>query len=336
MPEPASDSFDWSDFAFGSRKVLQELKAIYIPAPREISPKRFAQLIKAYLPKGNILLGLSKERFVRELEGQPQFATLQPKTVQPIIGTVNASKAPHKIYTLHHSQRDTIFIFEKVRFQRVLLIQGSWYKAFHFRPEYYALVNRGTPYHLLSPFADEQEAMQYPLQTLLPSLPTEGQFDTLGLLDIASQAARHSYDYGGFQTGVALGISQQPSGYRLLMTAHNTVVPYETYAMHYGASREKYFSPMQDMNHYDTIHAEMALVIKAQKAGIDLSCTTLFINLLPCPQCSRTLSQTDIAEIVYTEDHTAGYAVQMLEKAGKKIRRVVPPAQPQTMVTGQV
>lgn len=324
MSNPINDSFDWSDFAFGSRKTLSALNAFYIPAPREMSPKRFAQLVKAYLPKGNILLGLSKEYFVAELEGQPQFATLQAKTVQPIINKVNAAKTPHKIYTLRHSQRDTVFIFEKVRFQRVLLIRGSWYRAFHFRPEYYALVNRGMPYDMLSPFAEEQEAMQYPAGALLPPLPTEGQFDALGMLDVASQAARHSYDYGGFQTGVALGQAQS-SGYRLLATAHNTVVPYETYAMHFGASREKHFSPMQDMNHYDTIHAEMALVIKAQKECIDLHDTTLFINLLPCPSCSRALSQTDIAEVVYSEDHTAGYAVQMFEKAGKKAQRVVPP-----------
>jgi len=35
------------------------------------------------------------------------------------------------------------------------------------------------------------------------------------------------------------------------------------------------------------------------------------------------LSQTDIAEFVYQEDHSDGYAIKMLELAGKKVRRIV-------------
>jgi hypothetical protein len=35
--------------------------------------------------------------------------------------------------------------------------------------------------------------------------------------------------------------------------------------------------------------------------------------------------ETDIAEFVYSEDHSAGYAIALLEKAGKKVRRVILP-----------
>jgi len=112
--------------------------------------------------------------------------------------------------------------------------------------------------------------------------------------------------------------------YELIATSFNRVVPYQTYAMHNGAAREKNFSPMHDLNHYDTNHAEVELIIKAQKLGIDLHGTTLFINLLPCPTCARMFVSTDIAEFVYREDHSDGYAVKMLETAGKAVRRVVP------------
>jgi deoxycytidylate deaminase len=44
---------------------------------------------------------------------------------------------------------------------------------------------------------------------------------------------------------------------------------------------------------------------------------------MPCPACARMLSQTDIEEFVYSIDHSEGYAVKMLEAAGKKVRRIV-------------
>ena len=143
------------------------------------------------------------------------------------------------------------------------------------------------------------------------------------MLELAGRAARQSYDYS-FQTGVALGKAKPGAGnYQYLLSAYNRVVPYQTYAMHNGAARERYFSPPNDLNHYDTVHAEAELFIHAQKQGIGLAGTTVFINLLPCPPCARMLSETDIAEVVYREDHSAGYAIKMLELAGKTVRRLV-------------
>ena len=142
------------------------------------------------------------------------------------------------------------------------------------------------------------------------------------MLEVAQQAATHSYDFGGFQIGVSLG-RKKGSAYQLLATSHNTVVPFETYAMHNGAAREQHFSPMNDLNHYDTIHAEVAMIIKASREHIDLTGTTLFINLLPCPMCARMFTQTDIAEFIYSQHHSSGYGLKMLELAGKKVRRIV-------------
>lgn len=313
--------FDWSELAFGSKKPLRELNAVFIAAPREISPKRFAQLIKEYLPSGNIIIGLSKEDYIEGFEGQPQFKALQRDTIQPMIDKINAAGTPHSVATLTYFQRELSFILEKFEFREVLFINGSWKHLFHSRPEFYALVKNHTPYKLISPFVDEDEARDFELKTRQVLARPSGKKTEKEMLQLADEASHHSFDYG-YQTGVTLG-RKLGTSYEFLASGFNKVVPFQTYAMHYGASRETNFSPMHDLNHYDTIHAEVGLIIAAQKEKIDLAGTTLFINLLPCPSCARMFTQTDITEFVYREDHSAGYAVRMLELAGKKVRRVV-------------
>jgi len=326
-----SAAMDWSELAFGSKKPLKDLKAILIAAPRHISSARFLQLVKEYLPQGNLVLGLSKEDYVAGFEGQPQFLTLKAdKKIIDIIDKVNKSPSKHKIYTLSYFQRETKYIFEKGNFKKVLLINGSWKYVFHSREEYYVLANNRIDYEMLSPFASEQEAKEYDVNIWpimvesTPVISPKGANTEEEMLGLVANMAKFSFDYS-YQCGVALG-RQTTRGYRYLGSTFNKVVPYQTYALHYGASREKNFSPPNDLNHYDAVHAEVMMILKAQKEGLDLHGTTLFINLLPCPSCARMIGQSDIAEIVYTEDHSAGYALQMLELCGKKVRRVVPAA----------
>ncbi|MBX6334364.1 hypothetical protein IRY61_03440 [Candidatus Saccharibacteria bacterium] len=314
-------NFDWNDLAFASKKPLNSLKATFIAAPREMSAARFTQLVKEYLPKGNIILGLAKEDYVLGFEDQPQFRTLRRKTVQPIIEKVNSSPAKYKISTLAYNQRDLLHMISSLSIRRFVGVRGSWKYSFHTQPPYYALMKQGIPYELVSPFASEEEAKEYAARTKLLQPPTSGMYDEREMLDIAALAAKQSYDYS-FQTGVSLG-RKKGKKYELLATTFNPVLPYQTYAMHFGASREVNFSPPHDLNHYDTTHAEVELIIKAGREKINLKGTTLFINLLPCPACARMLSRTDIEEFVYTEDHSDGYAVKMLELAGRKVRRVV-------------
>lgn len=322
--------FDWTDVAFGDKKPIKALKAIFIAAPREISQARFKQLIKTYLPQGNIVLGLSREPYVAGFEGQPQFRMLQASAMQKIIDRVNSAASPHKIYTLHYFQRELPFLLEKLVFKKALFVNGSWRYAFHVSPAYYILASKQLPYQLISPFTDEAEAKRYEQTTLaeIARLDSEmafpGAYSDAELLAIAQKSATRSFDYG-FQTGLALGepMPGEPGKYRLLVATYNKVVPFQTYALLHGASREVHFSPPNDLNHYDTVHAETCLLIEAQKAGHNLAGTTLFINLLPCPPCARMLSQTDINEFVYSIDHSDGYAVKMLEAAGKKVRRIV-------------
>lgn len=314
-------NFDWSELAFGSKKPVNSLKATFVAAPRELSPARFTQLVKEYLPKGNFLLGLSQEDYVLGFEGQPQFRTLQQKSVQSIIDKVNNSPSKYKIATLTYAQRDLLHVINGLSIQYLILVRGSWKYSFHTQAPYYALVQRGIPYALVSPFADEVEAKTFAQKTKLITPPSSGNYNEIDMLAIAAEAAKQSYDYS-FQTGVSLG-RKKGNAYTLLATTFNPVLPYQTYAMHHGASRETHFSPPNDLNHYDTTHAEVELVIRAQKEKLNLKGTTLFINLLPCPSCARMLSRTDIAEFVYQEDHSDGYAVKMLELTGKKVRRIV-------------
>jgi deoxycytidylate deaminase len=320
-------NFDWGELAFGSKKPVNSLKATFIAAPREISSIRFTQLVKEYLPKGNIVLGLAKEDYVLGFEGQPQFCTLKAAAVEGIISKVAESPSPNKIYTLNYFQRDLNYLLEKLSFKRAVFINGSWKYAFHNLPQYFTLVNRDIPYQLISPFTDEKEAKAYEKLTTkqLPTLrgtSSQSLMSAAEMMELAGEAAKHSYDYS-FQTGTALG-KKKAAGYQILAISFNRVVPYQTYVMHYGASRETNFSPPNDLNHYDATHAEVELVIKAQKQQLDLRSTTLFINLLPCPTCARMLSRTDIEEFVYSQDHSGGYAVKMLEMSGKKVRRLVP------------
>lgn len=314
---------DWSELAFGSKKPVSELKATFITAPRDISEARFTQLVKTYLPKGNILLGLAKERHIDGFEGQPQFQTLRLEVVEKIIRKVNSSSSPHKIHVLTYLQRELPFIASKIKVKRAVLVNGSWHTSFHLTPTYFNLINRQIPYELVSPFVDEAEAKTYAArlatrhsQPMVSRLYTKNE-----MLALADEAAKYSFDHT-FQTGTALG-KKSGQSYTLLATTFNAIVPYQTYAMHHGALREAHFSPANDLNYYDTNHAEVGLLLQAQKEKLSLEGTTLFINLMPCPTCARMLAESDIAHFIYQHDHSDGYAIRLFEAAGKRVERIV-------------
>lgn len=317
----------WSDLAFGDKKPVRSLKATFIMAPRELSSARLKELIKAYLPKGNIVIGVSQEPYVLGFEDQPQFRMTDEVSILPLAAKVNASKMPHSVHILRYSQRDVTHVIEKLKLRSVVLVNGSWKHSFHTLPAFYSLIKTNTPYEYVSPFVDEDEARTYEQKTQtiidkMVDLPKVGEtYDDAGMENLALRAARHSYDYAG-QTGAVLGMKDGKS-YKLLGTGYNAVVPYQTFAMHFGASREQHFTPPNDLNHYDTVHAEVQVVLASLAARHDLTGTTLFVTVLPCPVCSRILVKSGITEVVYQHDHSDGYAVRMLSKAGITVRRSV-------------
>ncbi len=316
-------NFSWADMAFGSKKAIRGLNATFIAAPREISTIRMTQLIKQYLPVGNIVVGCAKELYVNGFSNQVQFRMLQYKAIKMLVEKVNKSPSPFKIIILHISQSDLVPIFEKIKFRRVVLVNGSWQYTFHNRPEYYTLVSRGIPFEFVSPFASEDEAIKYAndFDKRITLQKTDTKLTEIEMIQAADNAAKNAFDHS-FQSGVALG-RKKDKKYELLATSFNKTVPYQTFAWHFGPLRERHLSPPGDLNYYDTIHAEVNLIVQAAKTKIDLDGTTLFINLLPCPICAKVLCETGITEIVYSLDHSDGYAVALLEKAGKTVRRLV-------------
>lgn len=314
---------NWSDIAFCSKKPLRDLKATFIAAPREMSVARFASLVKQYLPSGNIVIGISKEPYILGFENQPQFKTLQLSAIEKIIDKVNKSPSPHKITVFNYSQSDILSIYGKIKFRKVALVNGSWQYSFHTRPEYYALTSQNIPFEFVSPFVDEVEAKKYAddFEKQMKPIKTGAKLTDLQMIAAANQASLQSFD-NAYQTGVSIG-KKTGDKYELIMTSFNPVVPYQTFAWHFGASRERHMSPPGDLNHYDTVHAEIMMLLQAQKNGLKLDGLSLFINLLPCPTCARMVCETDINEIVYSVDHSDGYAVALLEKAGKSVRRLI-------------
>jgi deoxycytidylate deaminase len=316
--------FNWSELAFESKKPLKNLNAIFLSAPRDISISRFTQLVKEHLPDNNLLIGISNEDYVDGLEDQPQFKMLKQSKIQSVIDKVNNSSSINKIYILTYFQRDLVTIIEKLKPQKVLFINGSWHFSFHTLPIYYSLNKNEIKYSLLPAFLDEKEALEYEktINKDIKPFKVTGKFQTdFEAMDAVSIISRSSFD-NGFQTGALLA-KHTKNGYEFINSGFNKVVPYQTNAFLNGASREINLSPSNDLNHYDTIHAEMSLLVDAQKNKLDIRGSTLFINLMPCPTCARTLSETDIAEVVYANDHSNGYAVGLFEKSGKTVRRIV-------------
>lgn len=324
MSSKIHNTTDWSDIVFKSKKELNSLKAIFIFAPRDMSLNRFKQIMKQYLPKGNIVLGIANEPYVLGFDKQPQFKMLRSSKIISTINQINESKLPHRVQVLTYSQRDIIHIIEKLRFSQILLVNGSWKFSFHTRPEFYAITTNNTPYQYISPFSDEDEAQKYAKETTeqikktiqLPEKRSKKEYSEKQLFALVQDAAKQSFDHT-FQTGAVL-VERSDKKYKLISAAYNQIVPYESFALHHGASRERFFSPPNDLNHYDTVHAEVQAAIEK-----DLQGRTLFINLLPCPVCSRILVKSGLREIVYQNDHSDGYAIQLLSQANIKVRRFV-------------
>lgn len=311
-------AYTWTDFSANDKAYLRSLKATFVMAPREISEARVRQLVKETLPKGNVVFGVSDSEYVEGFEDQQQFRALHEDAVLKLAEVVERAGSKHRLYVLYYPAAETDNVIRAVRPHSVVVVRGSYLHVFHRRSTYALLNKRGISFDLVSPFIDEAEAKRY-LQkfTQGPTLRSSGSEKEM--LANVREISKQSFDYS-FQTGVVLA-DKMESGYSLIDAACNEVVPYQTYALHFGNSREEHLSPRHDLNHYDTIHAEMNLLVRAMKSGVSFEGKTLFINMLPCPSCARTLVKTGLDEVVYGEVHSDGYALELFEKAGIKTRK---------------
>ena len=314
--------YDWSEIAFSNKKPLKALRATFVVAPLDISPARLTEIIKQYLAHSNLIIGISKESHVVGYEDQLKFKMLNIEATMELVEKVKKRGTKNQLYSLSYSQSDLVHIIEAIKPTKLAVMNGSYKYAFHYSQAFYAANKCKVTIEHISPFIDENEAMVWVSNTNQPD-PTidSDELDDRQLMQLAHEAAKQSYDYC-LQVGAVLA-EKSKLGYIPLASSFNKVVPEQWWSLHYGSAREKYYAPAQDINHHDTIHAEMKLMIDAATNKLSLRGTTLFLSLLPCPACARVLSETQIDELVYEKDYADGYAVKLFELAGKKVRRVV-------------
>lgn len=308
----------WTSFSEENKTKLRALKAVFIMAPREMSDSRLVQLVKENLTKGNVIFGVAEEPFVDGFSGQAHFRTQSLEPVLRLTGLIEKAKLAHTLQVLVYPQKAVDEVIRAIRPRRVVVVRGSYLHVFHRRTTYELLQKRGIPFSYVSPFTDENEAKMYG-EAVLEEGVSHQSGDEQAMLDSVDDIAKNSFDYS-FQTGAVLA-EKAGAGYKLIGAACNEVVPYQTYAMHFGNSREDNLSPRHDANHYDTIHAEMNLLVRTMKQGQVFEGKSLFINMMPCPSCARTLVKTGLKEVVYNEVHSDGYAVKLFEQAGVKTRK---------------
>ena len=315
-----SISGSWSELTRDDKQRLRDMRAVFVMASREISKQRLSQLIKPYLAKGNVIIGISNEPFVIGYENQPQFRMMDTVVAHEIVQKVAVSSIPHQLIALTYPQQSIDDVIRALRPKHVLVVRGSYARSFYLHSTYGLLERRRIPFTYESPFSSNDEAHEYyeQLEPTLPQVVAQEIGDAARMMELSRVVAKRSFDYS-FQVGAVLADKHERGNYVVVDMAANEVVPYQTYALHYGNSREDNKVPHNDANHYDTIHAEMHLLVRS---GEKFRGKTLFLNMLPCPNCARVLCKTGLAEIVYHLDHSEGYAKKLLELSGIKTRKV--------------
>lgn len=299
----------WQTLSSPKQLLSGKSKPLLILGSRQISAERVQQLTKQLITKRPVVWGCVTEQYITGLEDCAQFQTLSLAELTLALEKIKLTKN-QQLTILQYSQADTVKAIKRLPWSGVIGVNGSWHRAFHYRDEYHLIKKLHLPYKLVSSFVDETEARQY-LEQIKPKLVSlkksvNQKFSVKELLELATQAGKHSFDYT-FQAGAVLAKNG-----RLLLWAHNAVVPYETYMLHAGASKEKKLTPPQDLNHFDTNHAEVELMLKALEQKLDLTDCSLFIKLMPCPICARMLARTPLKKIVCQLEHSQGYAKKIL------------------------
>ncbi len=320
--------YSWSDLTPQDLKQLTTEQPILILGPREISGERIRQLSRQLLSNTDkkLIWGCIEEEYIAGLENSLPFKALSLAPLTSALKQLKyrSGKIKHsdgeQIKTLLYPQAEAPRLIQQGNWAAVIGINGSWHRAFHYRAEFRQLKKRQLPYKLVSSFVDKTEALSY-LEQIKKNMPAieparKQQYAESELMQLATLESRLSFDYT-FQTAAVLAKKQ-----RFVLSAHNQVVPYETYMLHQGASKEKHLTPPQDLQYCDTNHAEVELVLKALRRGVKLDSACLYINLLPCPNCARMLARTNLQAVVYQHDHSAGYGKKMLEQAGITVKKI--------------
>ena len=80
---------------------------------------------------------------------------------------------------------------------------------------------------------------------------------------------------------------------QVLMVAHNQHEPNEQTSYVVGDPRDM-VDPGTHNLLYSSIHAEQLMVSQAARMGLNLSGTSLYINVFPCPECTKLVAHAGI------------------------------------------
>lgn len=302
-------NLDWNKISPKKIEELSKSKKIFLLASIDITESRIKKLNSLF--KDKLIWGIAKDEYILGLEDCEQFKTLKKSKLKLIL--------KDDFNSIEYFQRDLIYILKQVEFSQILFVNGSWHTAIHNRAEFWQIINKKIPYKFISPFSNTKEAIDFAkkIEGNFKSINTNKEYSSIELLKLSIEESKKSFDWT-FQVGAIISKNQ-----KVLLSSFNKVVPYQSYSMHFGSLREQNFSQSGDLNNYDTIHAEANLIVMAGKQGVNLTGSTLVINLLPCPTCAKLIAESNIAEIIYSSDHSNGYAIKLLESYGKKVTRLI-------------
>lgn len=309
------DIIDWNRIKKAQKSNLRDLKIVFVAGSICVSMERVKEIVSS-VPGDRLVFGVLKDEWIPGLEGSLHFKPMQ-------LLEIEAMKSSIQLFVLHYFYKDLKYIIKALNPQKILFVNGSWSGQLHYQEFYWTALKRGIDIELVSPFIDETEASNYEesicgsYKKLYQKNKKYSDDEIFGIIETQRQ---RSWDWIG-QTACALVQKQ-----KILALAHNRVMPYQAYQLHEGSIREQLQTPAQEMIETQlTNHAEVELVLECLRSGIDMSNSSLYINMFPCPVCAKMLARTEISEILYRQDHNLGNDIgyRILEKSGKSLRRMV-------------
>ena len=69
------------------------------------------------------------------------------------------------------------------------------------------------------------------------------------------------------------------------------------------------------------IHAELNCILKAQREGISIVGSTLYVTNSPCEHCASLIIMTGVARVVYIEEYRSSQGLINLAVAGVETKR---------------
>ena len=70
------------------------------------------------------------------------------------------------------------------------------------------------------------------------------------------------------------------------------------------------------------VHAELNCILKAQREGVDIRRSTLYITHAPCEHCASLIIETGIERVVYVDEYRSTQGLINLAIAGVGIKKV--------------